>query len=145
MAAKKKITEETRELENVTLKEFIDSYIYRIDLDADYQREVIWSRKQQLELLDSIVKDIDIPKIYLVEVTDSKQYDYECIDGKQRMTALLNFIKPDARGASPLTVEVVGKNYTYEELESKHPTIAKDIDKYKLSFTIYKPFHDDGE
>lgn len=136
---------ETRLLKNIPIREFIDSYIYRIDLDADYQREVIWSRKQQLELLDSIVKDIDIPKIYLVEVTDNEQYDFECIDGKQRMTALLNFIKPDANEGAPLTVEVLGKNYTYEQLKLKHPTIVHDIDKYELSFTIYRPFHDDGE
>src|SRR5437773_10619690 len=125
MAAKKKITEETRELENVTLKEFIDRYIYRIDLDADYQREIIWSRKQQLQLLDSIVKDIDIPKIYLVEVKDNKQYDYECIDGKQRMSTILKFFKPDPDEESPLTVQVTGRNYTYKELRSKHPTVAK--------------------
>jgi|ERR1035437_8694961 hypothetical protein len=145
MKSKTSDSRETRLLKNIPIREFIDSYIYRIDLDADYQREVIWSRKQQLELLDSIVKDIDIPKIYLVEVTDSKQYDYECIDGKQRMTALLNFTKPDSSEGSPLTVEVVGRNYTYKELKSKHPTIAKDIDKYELSFTIYKAFHDEGE
>lgn len=136
---------ETRILKNIPIRKFIDSYAYRIDLDADYQREVIWSRKQQLELLDSIVKDIDIPKIYLVQVTDNKQFDYECIDGKQRMTTLLNFIKPDSSEKAPLTIEVLGKNFTYEQLKSRHPSIVKDIDDYQLSFTIYKPFHDDGE
>lgn len=145
MKSKKSDTKETRQLKNIPIKEFIDSWVYRIDLDADYQREVIWSRKQQLELLDSIIKDIDIPKLYLVEVKDSEQYDYECIDGKQRMTTILNFFKPDSTEESPLTVEVVGKNYTYAELKSKHPTIANDIDKYVLSFTIYRAFHDDGE
>lgn len=136
---------ESRLLKNIPIRKFIDSYAYRIDLDADYQREVIWSRKQQLELLDSIVKDIDIPKIYLVEVKDNKQFDFECIDGKQRMTTLLNFIKPDPGEKAPLTVEVLGKNFTYDQLKSKHPTIVKDIDNYELSFTIYKPFQDDGE
>lgn len=144
---KKKYSEsrETRTLINITIKKFIDSYIYRIDLDADYQREVIWSKKQQLELLDSIVKDIDIPKLYLVEVKGNEQFDYECIDGKQRMTTILNFIKPDISIETPLTIEVVGKNYTYAELKSKHPRIAKDIEKYELSFTIYNAFHDEGE
>lgn len=28
-----------RELESIPVREFIDDYIYRIDLDADYQRE----------------------------------------------------------------------------------------------------------
>jgi uncharacterized protein with ParB-like and HNH nuclease domain len=55
-----------RELRTVTVKNFIDDYVYRIDLDADYQREKIWSRKNQEDLLDSILKNIDIPKLYLV-------------------------------------------------------------------------------
>jgi hypothetical protein len=145
MKSKKITSHETRQLKNISIKEFIETLSYRIDLDADYQREVIWSRKQQLELLDSIIRDIDIPKLYLVEVKDSKQYDYECIDGKQRMTTILNFFKPDRNEESPLTVEVTGKNYTYSELKSKHPTIVKNIETYELSFTIYKAFHDDGE
>ncbi|MCC7401183.1 MAG: DUF262 domain-containing protein [Chitinophagaceae bacterium] len=145
MKSNKSDTKETRQLKNIPVKEFIESYVYRIDLDADYQRELIWSRKQQLDLLDSIVKDIDIPKLYLVEVKDSKQYDYECIDGKQRMTTILNFFKPELDEENPLTVEVVGRNFTYQELKKKHPTIAGDIEKYALSFVIYKPFHDDGE
>jgi hypothetical protein len=146
MKPKQSDIRETRKLENITLREFIDSYIYRIDLDADYQREVIWSRKQQLELLDSIVRGIDIPKLYLVKVNNNKQYDFECIDGKQRMTSILNFIKPDSGDEAPLTVEVTGRNYTFEELKSKHPTIAKkQIEDYVLSFTIYEAFHDEGE
>ena len=62
MSAKSK-TRPQRELESITVKEFIDDYVYRIDLDADYQREKIWSRKNQEELLDSIVQNIDIPKL----------------------------------------------------------------------------------
>ena len=61
-----------RTLLNISVKKFIDDYVYRIDLDADYQREKIWSAKQQEGLLDSILIDIDIPKMYLVEVKDNK-------------------------------------------------------------------------
>ena len=68
-SAKKRI------LQNISVKEFIDDYIYRIDIDADYQREKIWSTKQQEDLLDSILNDIDIPKIYLVKIKNSKQFD----------------------------------------------------------------------
>jgi len=98
------MTEKSRNLQNIPVKEFIDDYIYRIDLDADYQREKIWSTKQQEDLLDSIINDIDIPKIYLVEAKDSRQYDYECIDGKQRMTTLLRFFKPEPNEESPLMI-----------------------------------------
>lgn len=146
MAQEKKIVSSAkRYLKNIPIKKFIDSYIYRIDLDADYQRENIWTSKQQMLLLDSIIKEIDIPKIYLLEVKDSEQYDFECIDGKQRMTSLLRFFKPEPSEESPLTLEVFHKKYTYAQLRKKYTTIAKDIEKYELSFTIYKPFDDDGE
>src|SRR5436309_1253339 len=82
-----------RDLQTVAVKKFVDDYIYRIDLDADYQREKIWSRKNQEELLDSIMQNIDIPKLYLVKTRDSESFDYESIYGKQRMNTLLSFYK----------------------------------------------------
>src|SRR5437879_5575055 len=105
MATKDK-SQITREIRPIRAKQFIDDYIYRIDLDADYQREKIWSRTNQECLLDSIVKNIDIPKLYLAQVNDSENFDYECIDGKQRMATLLNFFKPDQTGENPLTVRI---------------------------------------
>lgn len=131
-----------RTLLTVPVKKFIDDYVYRIDLDADYQREKIWSTKQQEELLDSILVDIDIPKMYLAEVKDNKQFDYECIDGKQRMTTLLNFFKPDPEQKSPLTLRFLEEKYTYKKLKNEHPTIAKRIEDFKLNFSIYKHIDD---
>src|SRR6266702_5363965 len=98
----------TRDLKAIKVKDFIDDYIYRIDLDADYQREKIWSRKNQEDLLDSILQNIDIPKLYLVKTRNRESFDYECIDGKQRMNTLLSFYKPDANEQNPLTVRVAG-------------------------------------
>src|ERR1700690_2630461 len=92
---KKAMHAHTRELKTIPLRAFIDDYIYRIDLDADYQREVIWSRSNQEQLIDSILQGIDIPKLYLMQVKDNENVDFECIDGKQRMSSLLNFVKPD--------------------------------------------------
>src|SRR5437773_10921088 len=102
----------TRELKSIRIDKFIDDYIYRIDLDADYQREKIWSRGDQEKLIDSIVQNIDIPKLYLVEVRGNENFDFECIDGKQRMATLLNFFKPES-DEFPLTVRIAGEKYTY--------------------------------
>src|SRR6266516_4798687 len=111
----------TRELRSIPVKEFIDDYIYRIDLDADYQREKIWSRKNQEDLIDSIIKTIDIPKIYLARVKGNENFDYECIDGKQRMATLLNFFKPEQAGDNPLTVKILEERYTYKRLRKELP------------------------
>src|SRR5712692_5536772 len=113
----------TRELKSIKVRDFIDDYVYRIDLDADYQREKVWSRKNQEELLDSILRDIDIPKLYLAEVADNEQFDYECVDGKQRMLTLLNFFKPESDEESPLKVDVASKKYTYQQLKKDLPLL----------------------
>jgi len=134
-------TDGRRYILQITIKEFIDDYVYRIDLDADYQREKIWSRKEQELLLDSILNDIDIPKIYLVETPDSKQFSFECIDGKQRMSTLLYFFKPDPN-EEPLKVRVAGENYPYKQLKKEIPKIAKKIEEYELSFSVYKTIDD---
>ncbi len=141
---KKKKPNTERIIRPLKIKEFIDDYIYRIDLDADYQREKIWSKKDQEKLLDSIIRDIDIPKIYLAKVENNKQFDYECIDGKQRMVTLLNFFKPDPLNENnPLIIEVVGEKYTYKQLKKEYPKVAKKIENYVLTFIIYTEINDE--
>lgn len=132
-----------RELKSISVKEFIDDYVYRIDLDADYQREKIWTRKNQEDLLDSIIKNIDIPKLYLARVLNNENFDYECIDGKQRMTALLSFFKPEPGEENPLGVPLVGEKYPYSRLKAEHPGLAKRIEDFELTFVIYPAFDDD--
>jgi len=126
----------TRTIKPVTVKKLVDDYIYRIDLEADYQREKIWSRAAQEKLLDSILQGIDIPKIYLAEVKDDESFDFECVDGKQRMATLMNFFNPE-RGGKPVTVNVFGKKYSYKELKTEHPQLARDIEEFELTLVIY--------
>lgn len=130
-----------RTLQTITVKELMDDYIYRIDLDADYQREKIWSRKNQEELLDSIVKDIDIPKLYLARVND-ESFDFECIDGKQRMTTLVDFYKPEP-GSDPLVLRIAGEKYTYKRLQQDLPKLARKMDSFQLTFVIYPEIDDE--
>jgi len=132
-----------RVLETVTVKEFINDYIYRIDLDADYQREKIWSRDDQETLIDSIVKDIDIPKLYLAKTTDNESFAFECIDGKQRMATLLSFLKPDRKEANPLAVRIAGEKYTYKRLGKELPKLAKKIEDFQLTLVIYPKIDDE--
>ena len=135
------VPEEKRDVKRVSVKKFMDDFVYTIDLDAEYQREKIWPQNKQELLLDSIFCDIDIPKIYLVK-TDNKQFYYECIDGKQRITTLIRFFKPEDKEKNPLKIEVLRRKYTYKKLKEQHPTIAKFIDNYKLDLSILKKGHD---
>ncbi len=140
---KKSETGPSRDIESISVKKCVEDYVYRIDLDADYQREKIWSRGNQEDLIDSIVKNIDIPKIYLARVEGNENFDFECIDGKQRMATLLNFYKPEKSADSPLTVRIAGERYTYKRLRKELPTLADKIDDYELTFIIYPQIDDE--
>ena len=126
----------------VKVGDLVDEFIYAIDVDADYQREEVWSRKNQERLLDSILKGIDIPKLYLFELDKNKeeQFTYECIDGKQRILTLFHFVNPgsDTEENELLKVEISGRKYTYEELKHQFPNETKKFRDYKLEFVVYK-------
>ncbi len=61
----------------------------RLDLSTDYQRYEIWPEHKRGLLIDSMLSDIDIPKIYLAYFTSGDKY--ECIDGKQRIVSIVEF------------------------------------------------------
>jgi hypothetical protein len=73
-----------------------------LDLETEYQRDVIWNKEKKALLVDSILRDIDIPKVYLAYF--SKEKRYECIDGKQRIASILDFY-------SDKLISITGESY----------------------------------
>lgn len=69
----------------------ICSYESRIDPTPDYQRPPAWSRKQKQLLLDTILREYDIPKVYWRAVKRPDRVEYEVVDGQQRMRAIWEF------------------------------------------------------
>lgn len=94
-----------------------------IDLDAEYQREIIWTKKDQELLIDSILKKIDIPKIYLAKFTGAKK-SYECIDGKQRINTVMKFYNREITDLD---------KRKYDDLS---PDEQKNFDEYEFTVSI---------
>lgn len=63
----------------------------KIDSTPDYQRPPVWSRKQKQLLIDSILREYDIPKMYWRSVNRDDGVQYEVIDGQQRLRAIWEF------------------------------------------------------
>jgi hypothetical protein len=107
---------------------------------ADYQRyPKLWNWDQKRLLIDSILKDIDIPKIYLNEIDKN---EYEVIDGQQRLYAILEFIDNE------YSYETKDKDKQFPEIEGKKfnkfpENYKKHIRDYELQFTIIKKATDD--
>ncbi|MGL5665312.1 MAG: DUF262 domain-containing protein, partial [Shewanella sp.] len=65
----------------------------KFNMTPSYQRHSVWSSEQQSLLVDSIIKNIPIPPIFLREHIDKQgKTTFEVIDGKQRLTSIFRFI-----------------------------------------------------
>lgn len=64
----------------------------KINEQPRYQRGEVWKDPKKRMLIDSILRGIDIPKIYLRKLKSSA-YNYEVADGQQRLNALWQFIE----------------------------------------------------
>ncbi|QOY54007.1 DUF262 domain-containing protein [Candidatus Sulfurimonas marisnigri] len=58
-------------------------------LAPDFQREFVWTLRQQSELIESILMGIPLPMVYFFE---GDAGIIQVVDGKQRLTSLFNFL-----------------------------------------------------
>lgn len=62
----------------------------KIDPQPQYQRTPVWSDEKKQLLIDSILRNYDLPKFYL-RVSNNPSYDHEVVDGQQRLRAIWEF------------------------------------------------------
>lgn len=65
-----------------------------INLEPAYQREAgVWSTEKKQLFVDSIINGYDVPKVYMHKVDQDKTgYAFAVVDGKQRISTLLEFM-----------------------------------------------------
>lgn len=70
-------------------------YFFGVNMHPDYQRAYVWSAEDKEYLIDSIFKGYDIGKFVFVELPSNeylkKKVSFEILDGKQRLTTLIDF------------------------------------------------------
>ncbi|KAK0432456.1 hypothetical protein EV421DRAFT_1502172 [Armillaria borealis] len=63
-----------------------------LDLDPEYQRDVVWNDAKQSQLIDSLIHNYYIPPlIFAVSVMPNGEEKRTCIDGKQRLSSIQRF------------------------------------------------------
>lgn len=111
-----------------------------IDLEPEYQRKGnIWSLEKKQLLIDSIINNYDIPKIYFHELTNNK-YEYSVIDGRQRLETIWGFMNgefalaDDFKYFKDTNLEL--KSIKYNDLANKYPKIRINFDAFNLPIVI---------
>lgn len=87
-------------------------------IQPEYQRLFRWSIEQKSRLIESILLELPIPQIFVIENSDGV---YELIDGLQRISSVIQFVEPTAIGMDTYALEgcdiIKGLNgQTYQEL-----------------------------
>ncbi|KAJ3731247.1 hypothetical protein DFJ43DRAFT_1080604 [Lentinula guzmanii] len=86
-----------------------------IDLSPEYQRDVVWTKEKQTNLIDSIYRNYYIPPIiFAVSIDDDGAEHRTCIDGKQRLTSIQLFMD----GLIPHRDPITGHKYWYRIAET---------------------------
>jgi len=104
----------------------------RIVLDPDYQREDVWTKKQKSELIESVLMGIPLPVMYFAQ---DKYGTLQVIDGRQRLTALFEFLDNKfAISSIPILKDLKGKKF-----KALQPIYQAKLEDYQIVIYVIKP------
>ncbi|RGB40176.1 hypothetical protein C1646_753657 [Rhizophagus diaphanus] len=101
-----------------------------IDLNPDYQRDIVWSDKRQSYLIDSLFNNFYVPPvIFSCKMLDNKRIMRVCIDGKQRLTSIRKFIDNEIPHLNP-SDGCANKRY-YKNLNNRYYLTEAEREKFE--------------
>lgn len=112
-----------------------------IKLNPDYQRMGgVWTKEKKRLLIDSILNDYDIPKIYFHQLSseDASEngYRFAVIDGRQRLETIWQFMDGDFTLSNEFeyqrdpSVNLAG--LSYQDIAQQFPKIRIKFDSFNL-------------
>ena len=112
----------------------------KIDPKPPYQRGPVWSQSQQQLFIDSILRGYDIPKLYLRQI-DKPQYDWEIIDGQQRLRAIWQFVQ-NKYALSDDSDPVLGASLAGKLFNDLDDDLQQEFRAYELSVVVVENAED---
>lgn len=131
---------ETSQLKNSTIM-LLYSERDEIKLNPDYQRMGgVWTKEKKRLLIDSILNDYDIPKIYFHQLASSDVseagYRYAVIDGRQRLETIWQFMDGEFTLSNEFeyqrdpSINLAG--LSYQDIAQQFPKIRIKFDSFNL-------------
>ena len=126
-------------------------------IQPEYQRLFRWSNEQRSRLIESILLELPIPQIFVIERENAV---FELIDGLQRVSSVIQFINPSLLKTEPplvlqgcdLVEDLNGKKYEDLSLKlrllikrsSVRTVVIKRQSKFFLRYTMFKRLNTGG-
>ncbi|MCL9640879.1 DUF262 domain-containing protein [Rahnella victoriana] len=135
---------ETTPLKNSTIM-LLHAEKNEIKLDPPYQRfGEIWNLEKKRLLIDSILNDYDIPKIYFHAYDRKKVAETGCtyavIDGRQRLETIWAFLEGKFTLASDFEFQrdssIKLENLGYSDIAKEYPRIKVQFDSFILPVVV---------
>ena len=107
----------TRYNSTITISVFYEQYqLKKFNFNPEYQRESgIWKTKDKEFLIDTIFKNFPMPPIFCEQKINKGVTSYDIIDGKQRLSAIIDFINDKIC----LPIDFSNDEYGYTPLNGK--------------------------
>lgn len=121
-------------------------YNFGVDFEPEYQRGFVWNPTDKVRLIDSIFHGVDIGKFVFVskEYSGYGNFDYEILDGKQRLKTLQEFYENKFAYKGCYYNDLTNKdknffeNYSVSYAEVRN---ISDADKYNLFILLNTSGH----
>ena len=84
----------------------------RLELRPDFQRREVWSEAAKIMLIDTILKNVPMPKILVNSILRDGVTYRVVIDGQQRLAAIIGFLRDKFALASPCEVPYQGLKFS---------------------------------
>lgn len=105
-----------------------------INLNPTWQRGAAWKDPRKILLIDSILRGMDIPKVYLHKLAANAAYKHDAVDGQQRIRAIWEF----RAGAFPLNypdpLPAIGEHPIHGlKFSQLHKSLRDQFDAFQVS------------
>ena len=109
----------------------------QLDVQPDYQRDIVWQPSSQTRFVDSLAKQLPIPSMCIS--LDYKTEKRQIVDGLQRMSAIIKFLsEPKWRLSNLDDIDKKISNKTVEHIESELPAIYSRIENTVIPITVIR-------
>jgi len=109
----------------------------QLEIQPEYQRDVVWPAAEQTRFIDSLAKQLPIPSMCLS--LDYKTDNRQVVDGLQRMSSIIRFLSEnDWRLSNLPDIDKRISNKTVDYIKREHPDIYSRIENTTIPVTVLR-------